>query len=469
MRTRGQATAIGGILFLFIAILIVNFLYEVYNIQAVMNQFDTDRLQEGYRISDVLFGDQKKYSTQTVTILAGSGTDPFFPSNITSTITVGRMFPIPNMNFSDSADYWSFTRSFYGTGSGSSGASGAYTTDPTGSPSGAGAIYVDFRYNPPPGKYAGAFMNWTTRFYIDLTELGGAAAITFAKLSWGRRITLFDTVTGPSPGAKCPITVYFVDPNGVEHQVDGVTVDGADTGWVQRSNLDVSAAFIPTSGWYKIILVSQVELGHSGTGPPKFQAYFDDVGLALYGNIHTIDWYGSFTIEEAPTLVEQIDLSYTGRFNVTRSQKLYIMDASTNRWVLLGTSTVSTSSRTFKYTFLGSEAQKYISKTGEIKTRVYASGATPFICAADSMSVKDYFTGTTGKITVSFTNTGGVSVRLVSLWIVDSMGHHRFDLNINLTPGQTTQHIVAHIWSYGEYTFKAITDKGTIATYTTTA
>ncbi|MFQ6076690.1 MAG: hypothetical protein ACE5Z5_11240 [Candidatus Bathyarchaeia archaeon] len=466
---RGQATAVGAVFFFLIVVLLINFLYEVYNTQAAMNRFDAEKAQERYIISNALFGDMKTYSTQTATLTAtvtsGSGTDPFTNINST-TMTSGSTFPISNMNFSGSANYWSFTKSYYGTGSGSSGASGAYTTDPTGSPSGAGAVYAHFSYNPPGGKFAGAYMNWTTRFYIDLTELG---VLTSVKLSWGRRVTSFFRVSGPSPGDKCPITVYLVEPDGKEHQIGQVIISGEDVGWVQRSGLEVSTSFIPASGWYTVVIVTQVELKHSGTGPPEFQVQFDDVGLILKSDTYVIDWYGSFTIEEAPTLVEQIDVSYTGRFNDTCTQSLYILDTTNDRWVPLGTSTVTTSSRTFTYTFSGSEAQSYVSKTGEIKVRVYAVGTAPFMCVADSMSVKDYFTGTTDKITLSFTNTGGVGVHIVSLWIIDSAGHHHFDMDIDLTPGQTKQHTLDYTWSYGEYEFKAVTDKGTIVTYTTTA
>jgi len=455
MKTKGQASVIGAILFFTIAILLIGFMYEVYSIQAAMSKFDTDRAQERLEISDALFGDLKTYSNPTATNITGLG-DPFFmnstfPLTINSTLTSGNTFPVPNMNYTTSADYWSFTRSYYGTGLGSTGASGA------------GGVYADFRYTPPLGRYAGAYMNWTTRFYIDLTELG---SLTSAKLSWGRRVTLFDAVTGPLLGGRCPMRIYLTGPDNVERKIDEVAISEVDASWVQRSNIAVSTSFFPASGWYKIVIVTQVELGWSVFGS-RFQVYLDDIGLILYANIHAVNWYGSFTMAEAPTLVEQIDVSYTGRFNVSRSQNLYIMDASNNRWVLLGTSAVSTSSRTFKYTFTGADVQKYISKTGEIKVRVYAVGVETFMCIADSMSVKDYFTGTTGKITLTFKNTGGVNVQLVSLWIIDSQGHHRFNLDINLSPGQTMQQTIVHSWSYGEYTFKAVTDKGTIAIYST--
>ncbi|MFQ6076752.1 MAG: hypothetical protein ACE5Z5_11565 [Candidatus Bathyarchaeia archaeon] len=294
--------------------------------------------------------------------------------------------------------------------------------------------------------------------------MGGSALIDSVTLSWGRRCTVYLSVSDPAK-----TSVYFQDAEGVDHLVDDVEVDDTDINWVQAHGKKVYQSWITSSGWYKIIIVVQVELQNSRRNPPELKMYFDDIGLEIRTLTQITDWYASFTINEDPTLITQLDIAYTGHYNTTLSQGLYVLDATNNGWVLLEGSTISTSSKTLRFTLTGADVQNYVSNPGDIQIRAYAITPTPFTCTADSLTLSDYFTEGNNRITITLKNTGGTTAHLVSLWIIGSIGHHRHDLDLNLSPGQSITYVATHSWSHGEYTFKITTDKGTIAMYTATA
>ncbi len=465
---RGQATAIGSILFLMVTILLINFLYEVYMIQIEMSQFDAERTQERVEISSVFFGDRRTYpSPNSTTISVGSGTDPFNPPYINSTLLSGHTYPLLNMNFTRNDEGWTFTKSYTGT---SLGASGAYTTDVPGSPSGAGAIYVDFAYNPPSGSTVSAVMNWTSRFYINLEVLGGSEAVVSVSLSWGRKCVVYTSVQ------SADMKVYFENSSGVQSLIDSATITDVDSSWIQRNNIPISLSSVKRSGWYKIIIVTTVTLAHSLAESPEFKAYLDDIGLDIYTKAQVVDWTSTFMINEDPTLIDQLDITYVGHYNITLIQSFYVYDFSSERWILFDRSLISSTPRTLKFTLAGADVQKYVSADGLVKTRVYAvaSPTEPFQCIADEHTLSDYYSGATDRITITFRNSGGVSIRLVSLWIIDSVAHHHFDstsnppFNIFLSPGETGTYTAHLNWTFGKYKFKVVTDKGTMATYAAT-
>ena len=72
---KGQATILGGVLFLLIAVLLTGYLYEMFSIQREMNLQDAQGNQERLDISDVFFGAKAEYSSPNGTsITSGVGT-----------------------------------------------------------------------------------------------------------------------------------------------------------------------------------------------------------------------------------------------------------------------------------------------------------------------------------------------------------------------------------------------------------
>jgi len=73
------------------------------------------------------------------------------------------------------------------------------------------------------------------------------------------------------------------------------------------------------------------------------------------------------------------------------------------------------------------------------------------------------------SIEFTFKNEGALTVHLVSLWINNSTEHQHENMDLFIDSGETTTYTISYDWKTGEtYTFKAITERGNIATYSAT-
>ncbi len=458
----GQATAIGSVLFFMIAVILVGFLYDVYMVQAEMIQFDASRNQERFGIREAVFGAFNSYTKnatypENTTILTGTTSGNVFNPGVVSAPTTGINYPSANMNFTDASSGWSFSRSYYGTGSASVGAAGFYSLDTAGSPSGPGLIYSDFTFNPPPGKDAGAVMNWTTRFYINMSKLG---TVTKTFLSIGKKCTTFFAVSG----SKAYLSVYL---NSTPVYTE--TISKTDIGWSQIS-VDISSpptSFTWSSGWYNLVLTIDASLSRSGTGPPEFKMYFDDVGLQVQTSSYVADWSALFYIYSTKTTTRSFDFDLTTRYDASTpvEQYVYIKDVTRNGWVLLGVATIFAFPSTISYSITGTAVQNYISDQRTIEIRIYATLPNNFTGTADKLTLVALSVGVGGQnqIVVTFENTGGVEVSIVSLWIIDSIGHTRISINLLISPTSTQTYVANYAWSSGKYTFKVVSSRGNIA------
>ncbi len=71
-----------------------------------------------------------------------------------------------------------------------------------------------------------------------------------------------------------------------------------------------------------------------------------------------------------------------------------------------------------------------------------------------------------GGILFAFKNTGPMTCHLVSLWIVNSTDHRRYDLSIFVNSGETAPYLRADIsLPSGQCTVKVVTERGNIAVY----
>jgi len=67
----------------------------------------------------------------------------------------------------------------------------------------------------------------------------------------------------------------------------------------------------------------------------------------------------------------------------------------------------------------------------------------------------------------TFKNTGSVTAHLVSLWIISSATHQRYDLNLIVNSGETLNYTRTDInLGSGSYVIKIVTERGNKATYT---
>jgi hypothetical protein len=467
-KKRGQATAIGGLLFLMIVIIMTGFMFEISKEQVEMTLIDTERAQERVRISSVFFGKMRTYTngseTFSVEIKYGSG-NPFSANGLEAQEIVGSIQPIPNMNFSSDASGWSFTRAYVNA---NTGASGSYTTDATGSPTGAGGIFASFIYNPPSGETSQATMNWTARFFVDLTLLGGN--VSSAYLSWGKKVVTYRNVVGP---AAEKIFIYLKAPNGTEILVDSKEVTSEDADWTQYNGVSLPASFFIESGFYSLTIKSIAELSRSLVESPEFTVYFDDIGITLSNTVYVVEWQAVVELEEPATTINKMEIKMVNRYNVsdvlhTTSIRDYISD----KWVRISTSLVSTLPSTTRFSieefvanYIGTGAEQQ-----KVRVKVYALKTVPFKAFCDLYELKDlYVAGERDTIIIEVENMGGVSVTAKALWIISPVGAKRYELNLLIKGGDTVLIEMTHKWIPGDHDFKLITTKGTISYFSATA
>jgi len=65
-----------------------------------------------------------------------------------------------------------------------------------------------------------------------------------------------------------------------------------------------------------------------------------------------------------------------------------------------------------------------------------------------------------------FKNEGAMTTHLVSLWVINSTSHERYDINLFINPGETLSYLSTDILlPDGQYTVKVVTERGNVAVY----
>ena len=142
-RTRGQAEAIGAVMFFVISLILMSFLYEVSQSQYAVIQYDTERVNEKLEITNTIFGGAKSNYPKSTTP-SGSGAITNLNASDQQYVTFDgasgylKQYPVSNMNFTYNRNGWLFQAT-----EGASGVSASFVSD-DGNPSpgsGPGSIY----------------------------------------------------------------------------------------------------------------------------------------------------------------------------------------------------------------------------------------------------------------------------------------------------------------------------------------
>lgn len=461
---RGQATIIGGVMFLLIAMLLTGYLLEMFTVQREMNLRDVRANQERLEISEIFFGAEAEYTPEypPVIVTEGEGIfnesgDPYF--NISSAVTAGVANPLGNGDFASSSEGWYFTYSYIDA---TYGASGAYTNEATGSQTGTGAIFMDFYYNPAPSKYAYATLNWSTQVYFDLESLGeGIDSIT---LDYGYFTTTHRSVD------ESTLEVYLVDSENVEFPIDSIDISDFDDEWQIVEDAADLKTFISVSGWYTLVFTADVQLKPLSSDRPEFKVFIDDVSINVNFHGHVLDWEFAYVLNQDSITLSTLEMVFSSHYDTSVIQSLYIIDQASGRSVLLSRSTMSDSEVKLTFPISGSDIQKYISQdNNNITFRIYTVSANPFRHVGATPTLDIAYTGDQENILISLRNPGGVSFTVKSLWINDYTGHTQFEVDLRVSPGDIYTYQASYNWTGGEFTIKAITDKGSKAVTKATA
>jgi hypothetical protein len=106
----------------------------------------------------------------------------------------------------------------------------------------------------------------------------------------------------------------------------------------------------------------------------------------------------------------------------------------------------------------------YIHSNGTIKIKFVDQGAdsTQTPVDVDFLGVQVKMAGTQ----FTFENTGGLTVHLVSLWLVNSTDHQHHEINIFINSAATRNYVRYDIdWTTVNYTVKVVTERGNVAVY----
>ena len=69
----------------------------------------------------------------------------------------------------------------------------------------------------------------------------------------------------------------------------------------------------------------------------------------------------------------------------------------------------------------------------------------------------------------TFENGGGLTVHLVSLWMINSTSHQRYDIDVFINSAATKNYILYNVaLPAGNYTVKVVTERGNAAVYSGT-
>lgn len=99
------------------------------------------------------------------------------------------------------------------------------------------------------------------------------------------------------------------------------------------------------------------------------------------------DWYAKFVISENPANLINLTVNYDGKYSRSLTQILYLYNFVTSSWVQFNSRNINTSDVTT--TFTPSNPANYVSSTGEIRVRVYASNnSKSFTCSGDWFQIK---------------------------------------------------------------------------------
>jgi len=98
----------------------------------------------------------------------------------------------------------------------------------------------------------------------------------------------------------------------------------------------------------------------------------------------------------------------------------------------------------------------------KIKIKGTKIGTTQFDLKVDWVEFRETKLGTL----VTFENGGSLTSHLVSLWVNNSTNHQRYEMNLFISPGETTSYFSKNVvLSDGSYTLKVSTERGNIAVF----
>jgi hypothetical protein len=300
---RGLSGVVSSLFILIIAIAMVGFIYETYNVQTQMSEWDADRVRERTEVNDVFFGEMNQYSPSSTTPSSGPIANlekldksylQFDSSKSNQVVT-----SITNMNFSSGTSGWNFCKDV-----GSQLIESGYSIQ-LGNPapgSGLGSVYVQMN-GLGTGPY---WMNWTYFFSYSQSE-PRVTYLSWAKNIWDRNLTSSGT-----------LYVTLALPNGAITALSGPTdIFSLELKSWYYDTILLNSGIISSSGTYALTLAVLGSTMQSGNphDSGNLVVFFDDVGISnVLGKVYSSDFFGTFNTGKDPSCIRNIQVNYAGHY-----------------------------------------------------------------------------------------------------------------------------------------------------------
>jgi hypothetical protein len=277
-------------------------------------------------------------------------------------------------------------------------------------------------------------------------------------------------ISGISKGETANATVVITKPGGYSVTVftTSVTFNTSETvNWTYET-IDVSNVFTET-GTY--ILNLQAYFSTTGKGKPTLTVYYDDVWLIIVTPTEftsEVEFTGTSNTRYWTRIIWTVDSAWTID-NVTVTLQLFnytLNDYPTsgNGYIAYTSSSTPNTDETVSQT-ISVNPDDFRNATGYWKMRIRGVKATntQFDLKVDWIELKVFSEGTLFTIK----NKGPLTSRLVSLWIINSTNHIRYDIDIIINSGETLPYFRGDIrLPQGKWMVKVVTQRGNTAIFT---
>lgn len=428
-----------------------------------MNQLDWEKMQEDVKITDVTrVGEPWSYNPSGYTLGGSTSLVSGTVSNLTSDDGVYMTFrsyyssnttiqPIANMNFTSDATGW-----VYGE-SADTVATGAWDTD--GGRTDPGCYNFTIVDNLATAFYSiDQFINYS--FTVD-TLPSQAIVYGSVRLTSGDDFLFWAEIRLVRPDNS--VTTVWV----------GDTYSGDiafDSGWINIT-VDATSNFTLT-GTYQLSLFTHSETDDLGAAATKVTLvhYWDDAGITLTVPIYTaeVEFTGSSNTYNWTELVWTVDSAWTiSSVDVTLQLYNYILNSyptSGNGCVAYTSDDTSNTDQTKNQTITVNPTH-FRNATGYWRMKVKGVKATDeqFDLKVDWVEFKVIIASGT---LFTFKNTGSLTSHLVSLWIINSTHHQRYDIDVTISSGEILPYLRVDIsLPSGQYMVKVVTERGNTAIF----
>jgi len=442
-----------------IVVIVANVVLSSYQ----MNQLDWEKLREDISVANVtrveetwsynpsgyaLDGSTSLVSGSISNLTSNDGVYMVFRSYASATsniVTNGNVTTTTDWTYTDISDPSSVVSGGY--------SSTVYHSDPY-------SLYIQLVDNYATENYSGS--GEQCQVMMNLSTLPLSATLYFYyRIDCG----------GISAGAEVAnATVVITRPDGSTVTVftTSVTFTALTTGAWTYETIDVSSVFTAT-GTYTLDL--QAYFSTTTAKKPTLTVYYDDVWLNIVTPTEfttEVEFTGTSNTEDWTQIIWTVDSAWTTD-NVTVSLQLYnytLNDYPTsgNGYIAYTSSSTPNIDETINQT-INVNPTDFRNATGHWRMRIKGIKATDtqFDLKVDWIEFKVFSEGTLFTIK----NRGPLTSRLVSLWVINSTHHLRYDIDIIMNSGETLPYFRDDIrLPPGKWMVKVVTQRGNIATFT---